>query len=221
VCFSATADIVGGVVIGAIGIDALRNVAGRREYSLLAALPFVLAAHQLNETFVWWGLQGHVPTGVGRVATWAYLVVAFVVLPVYIPVAIAVVERNRRRRSVMLAFAMLGAAVAGILLAAMVRGPVTATLGSHYISYTTDLRAGGLVVSLYVIATCGSLVFSGSRQIARFGLVNLFVAAALAWLATDGFASLWCAWAAVSSAAFALHLRHPKLDLIPLSINTA
>jgi len=207
VCFSAGADLVGGVVIGAVGVDVLRHVRGRRRYMALAALPLLLAVHQLDEAFVWWGLQGHVPASLGRVAEWVYLTFAFVVLPVYVPVAILALERERRRRRMMAPFVVLGAVVAGILLAAMVRGPVTATLGSHYIGYSTDLHAGGFVVMLYVTATCGALMLSGVRDIARYGVVNLVAVALLARLTIDGFASLWCAWAAISSAAFAIHLR--------------
>lgn len=206
-CFSATADVVGGVAIGAIGIDVLRHVCGRPRYALLATLPLLLAVHQLDEAFVWWGLQGHVPRSIGHVATWGYLVIAFVVLPVLVPLAILALEPPGPRRRLMVPFVALGAVVAGLLLAAMVRGPVVATLAPHYIAYSTDLRADVLVVVLYVTATCGSLIFSGVRDIARFGVVNLLAAALLAQLTIDGFASLWCAWAAVSSAAFAIHLR--------------
>jgi hypothetical protein len=207
-CFSAGADVAGGIVIGAIGVDVLRHVDGRRRYAVLAALPLLLASHQLIEAFVWWGLQGHVPAGLGHLATWIYLVIAFVVLPVYIPVAIFMLEPEGPWRRVMVPFVVLGMVIAGVLLAAMVRGPVTAGLGSHFIAYSTDLHAGGLVVVLYVVATCGSLMFSGVRDIARFGVLNFGMAALLAWLTFDGFASLWCAWAAISSAAFAIHLRY-------------
>lgn len=207
-CFSAGADVVGGVVIGAIGVDVLRHVDGRRRYALLAALPLLLALHQLDEAFVWWGLQGHVRTSVGHVATWVYLAFAFVVLPVLVPMAILVLEPEGGRRWTMVPFVVLGAGVAGVLLAAMVRGPVTATLGTHYVGYSTDLHAGGLVVMLYVTATCGSLILSGVRDVSRFGVINLIAVAVLARLTIDGFASLWCAWAAISSAAFAIHLRY-------------
>jgi hypothetical protein len=219
VCFSAAADVVGGVVIGAIGVDVLRHVDGRRRYSLLAALPLLLAVHQLDEAFVWWGLQGHVPSTLGHVATWIYLVFAFVVLPVLVPVAIVVLEPEGRRRLLMMPFVVLGAVVAGVLLAAMVRGPVTATLAPHYVGYSTDLHAGRLVVMLYVTATCGALILSGVRDIARFGVINLIAVVVLARLTIDGFASLWCAWAAISSAAFAIHLRYPSPRLARRSVS--
>jgi len=221
-CFSPEADLVGGVVLGVIGFDAVRHVRRRGDHVAIAALPLLLALHQLDETFVWWGLQGHVAATVGRVATWSYLLFAFVVLPVYVPASIRAIEPPGRRRSVMAGFVGLGAAVSAVLLTAMVTGPVTATLGDHHLAYGTGLRAGGIVVAAYVLVTCGAVVLSGYRRLAVFGVVNLVAVGVLARLQVDGFASLWCAWAAVTAAFIALHLRrgdltHPR----PLKIGTA
>ncbi|HZE50215.1 MAG TPA: DUF6629 family protein [Jatrophihabitantaceae bacterium] len=207
-CFSAQADVVGGVVVGALGFDAVRHVRQQHDHLAFAALPVLLAAHQLDEAFVWWGLQGHVSAGVGRVAMWIYLLFAFVVLPTYVPLAIRALEPPGRRRAVMTGFVALGGVVSVLLLAAMVRGPVTAELGDHHISYGIHLHAGLLVVSAYVAATCCSAIFSGYRHIAIFGAVNLIAVAALAKLTIDGFASLWCGMAALTSIAIALHLRY-------------
>lgn len=205
-CFSPQADLVGGIAIGAIGIDTVRHARHAREVPL-AALPLLLAAHQLVETFVWWGLQGKVPAEAGRVALWAYLIFAFGVLPVFVPAAVMAIEPMGRRRWMMAPFLVLGAAVSVTLLVAMIRGPVTASLGNHHIEYGISLSAGALVVGLYIVATCGSLVFSGYPHVTLFGAVNLVAAIVLARLATNGFASIWCAWAAVASGAIALHLR--------------
>jgi heme/copper-type cytochrome/quinol oxidase subunit 2 len=76
----------------------LRHIDGRRRYTVLAALPLLLASHQFIEAFVWWGLQGHVPAALGHLATWICLVIAFVVLPVYVPVAIFLLETKGLRR---------------------------------------------------------------------------------------------------------------------------
>ena len=206
-CFSAQADLIGGVVLAGIGIDAVRHVRRRRDHVALAALPFLLAAHQLDEAFVWWGLQGHVAAGVGRAAMWVYLLFAFVVLPVYVPLAVRALEPPGRRRAAMTVLAGFGAAVSIVLLLAMIRGPVTARLGDFHLSYGIHLHGGLLIVAAYVAATCGATVFSGYRRVAIFGVVNLVAVAVLAKLAIDGFASLWCAWAALTAGAIALHLR--------------
>jgi hypothetical protein len=205
VCFSADADLVSGLVVGAIGVDALRHV--RRPAQLpLALLPVVLGGHQLVEALVWWGLEGHVAYAVWHPALLVYLTVAFGVLPVLVPVAVGALEVVANRLRVGL-FAATGTVVAVVLMYAVVRGPVQARIQDHHIAYNVDLWRGGLIVALYVFATCGSLVLSKVRYVRRFGVVNLVAVCLLVWLNQSGFISLWCAWAAVTSAAIAVHLR--------------
>ena len=54
----------------------------------------------------------------------------------------------------------------------------------------------------------------GYRNVAIFGMVNLIAVIIIARLTISGFASVWCGWAAISSAAITLHCRstkpHPK-----------
>ena len=210
VCFSPQADLVGGILITGIGIDAHRHIRGRSDHLLLATLPVLLGVHQLVEDFVWWGLQGHVPHEVGRIALWAYLVIAFVVLPIFIPLAVMALEPTRERKRRMVPFIALGAVVSLYLLVAMIRGPVSATLHPWHIAYHIALSYGGVVVGAYVVAICGALLFSGYRHVVIFGLGNLIVVAVLARLTIDGFASLWCGYAAISSGFIAAHMRYAK-----------
>ncbi len=91
-CFSPEGDLVGGIVVAAIGIDAVRHLHRRNDHIALAAFPLLLGLHQIDEAFVWWGLQGVVPHEVGRVAMWTYLVIAFVVLPLFVPLVILLLE---------------------------------------------------------------------------------------------------------------------------------
>ena len=206
-CFSPQADLIGGVVLGVIGVDVARNVHHRRDHLAFAALPLLFAAHQLTETLVWWGLQGHVASRVGVVATWSYLLFAFVLLPTYVPLAVRALEPRGGRRNLMTAFVGLGGVVSILLFAAMVHGPVSASLGDDHVRYSISLHAGLLITTAYVAATCAPAIFSGYRHIAIFGVVNLIAVAVIARLAIDGFASVWCGWAALTSIAIAAHIR--------------
>jgi hypothetical protein len=212
VCFSPQADVAGGLVICAIGIHAVRHVRQRREFLALAWIPLLLGAHQLIEALVWLWLQGHVPRGIGHVALWAYLLIAFVVLPVFIPLAVIAIEPTRLRKAVMVPFALTGTVIAVILLAAMVRGPVGVKLASYHLSYSIRVPDGFLIIALYVVAVCGPLLMSGYRNVVIFGAANLVAVIVIARLTISGFASVWCGWAAVSSVAIALHCRYAEPD---------
>jgi hypothetical protein len=209
-CFSPEADIGGGLLICAIGVDAVRHIGQRREFIALAWIPVLLGAHQFIEALVWLWLQGHVPRGIGHVALWAYLLIAFVVLPVFIPLAVIALEPTRRRKQLMVPFVLIGTVVAGILLAALVRGPVSVKLAPYHLAYSIRLSDGFLIVALYVVAVCGPLLVSGYRNVALFGIANLIAVIIIARLTVSGFASVWCGWAAITSAAITLHCRVAK-----------
>ena len=214
-CFSPEADLVGGLVVGAIGIDAIRHVDHRPGHVALASLPLLLGAHQVVEAFVWWGLQGHVSHGVGRAALWIYLLIALVVLPLYVPLAVFVLERTGRRRWEMAPFVAMGGVVAVTLFVAMVRGPVRATLAPYRLDYCVGTGIGFPITVVYVVAVCGALILSGHRLLVAFGVANVAVLPIIVWLADDGFASLWCAYAALAAGVIALYMRFGRRDRSP------
>jgi hypothetical protein len=210
VCFSPEGDLAVGLVVTGIGVDACRHLRGRTNYLLLAATPVVLGAHQIDESLVWWGLQDHVPHLAGRIAMWIYLVIAFVVVPILVPLAILRLEPTRRRRWLITPFFLLGVGVATILLVTMLHDHVTVKLGHYHLAYSIGLKHGLLIIGLYIVATCGSLLCSGYRDIVIFGLANVVAVIILARLTADGFASLWCFYAALASAGISLHMRLAK-----------
>jgi hypothetical protein len=213
VCFSAEADLVAAAVVGAIGIDAMHHVR-RRSQLPLASLPLVFAVHQFIEVFVWWGLNDS-HTGVRstipvHTAAFVYLTIAFGLLPVLVPFAVAALEPSSTRARLTF-FVIAGAAVSGSLMTFVARGPVTASIENHHIAYDAGIGQGGLVVVGYVVATCGALLGSRYSYIRRFGIVNAVVVPVLYAVDRGALVSLWCLWAALTSAAIADHLRYSSV----------
>ncbi|MET0883263.1 MAG: DUF6629 family protein, partial [Acidimicrobiales bacterium] len=126
--------------------------------------------------------------------------------PVLVPVAVGALEPVTRRRQVAI-FTAVGAVVSTVLTYAIVRGPVDAAIEGHHIRYEVDLWHGGLIVGLYLLATCGSLLWSSQRHVRWFGVASLVAAGVLLWFDKSAFVSLWCAWAAITSVAICVHLR--------------
>jgi hypothetical protein len=69
---------------------------------------------------------------------------------------------HRRRTGVFLA---LGTLVAVTLMYGVLRGPVVATMTSHYIAYDVGPWHGGTLAVLYVLVTCGSLLLSDHSHV--------------------------------------------------------
>ncbi len=205
-CYSPEADLVAGLVVGAAGIDALRHVDNRRDLAL-AAVPLVLAAHQLIEAVGWWGLQDRVPEAAGTMAIVAYLVIAMGVVPALVPYAVMRTERSPTRRRAMVPFVALGAAVGIVLLVALSTGPYGASIGGRYIAYETTIPSGAVIGLAYFAAVCTPPLISTHRRLVVFGMANVPVVLGLAFLLSAGFISLWCVWAAVSSVIVARHIR--------------
>jgi hypothetical protein len=151
----------------------------------LAALPLLFAVHQLDEALIWWALQGRVSWDVGRAATWVYVLIAYVLLPLLVPIIVLSIERQRRRRFLLFPLVVTGAVVSVAFFLGAVRGPMGVTAGHLHLSYQVGGDSGILID----------------------GVVNLIAVMILGRLAADGYASLWCAWAAITSAGIAAHIR--------------
>ena len=205
-CFSAEADVVAGLVVTAIGVDALRQVRRPAERAL-GTLPVLLGAHLLVEAAVWQGLTGDISASAGRDAMWLYLAIALVVLPVLVPLAVRAVEPDDRRRRTIGYLAILGAALAGVYVVVMLRASVDVRIDGNHLAYDLNLDHGGLLAGIYAVVACAPPMLSSERRIAAFGLANLAAVVVLAWVQNTALTSLWCAWAAVTSIAIAAHLR--------------
>jgi len=205
-CFSAEADLLSGVGLSGVGVDALRHLPHRR-YLPLALLPLLFGMHQLIEALAWWGLEGRVSPEVGRAAVWAYLAIAFLVLPPLVPTAMLSAEGDPRRRRRLMPLVVLGLAVAAALVPGLIGDRAGAEVACRYIAYDAGVPYAGFLLPFYVAATCGPMLLSANRSFVVFGVANLAAVGLLSWLLAGGVISLWCAWAAVASVIIARHLR--------------
>lgn len=205
-CFSAEADVVAGLVVTAIGVDALRQVRQPAERPL-GLLPVLLGAHLLVEAAVWQGLTGDISASTGRDAMWLYLAVALVVVPVLVPLAVRAVEPDAGRRRTIGYLAIAGAALAGVYAFVMLHAPVDVRIDGNHLAYDLNIDYGGLLAGIYAVVGCAPPMLSSERRIAAFGLANLAAVVVLVWIQSTALTSLWCAWAAVTSVAIAAHLR--------------
>ncbi len=206
-CFAPGADAVVGGIVVVIGADALRHVREPKQV-LLASLPVLFGLHQLDEAFVWWGLQGRVAGSIERLSIWAYLLFALAALPALVPLAVFAVERSPLRRRIIAVLAALGIGVGAALAVSLFQGSVNAAIDGHHIAYDVSaLNQGRELTALYVVAACGALIACSYRDLAALGVLNLVAVPVLMWMTVSGFVSLWCFWAAMVSVVIAFHVR--------------
>lgn len=208
-CFSPEADFTAAAVVGVVGIETLRRVRTRREL-VVGALPLLFAVHQFSEGFVWLGLRGDVSSGLGDAAKDMYVIYAYAMLPMIVPVGLYLIEPSRRHRRWVLPFIALGLAVGGYLLWQVTQYPVHAQEQASCIAYSTHTPLGTQAAVAYVIATCAPALLSSRRYLQWFGAANIVgVAIALSIREAD-FTSVWCVYAALVSILILEHFRRQR-----------
>ncbi|MDO8733208.1 MAG: hypothetical protein Q7L55_11685 [Actinomycetota bacterium] len=208
-----TAEFVGQAFLPTLIVPTVKHCKSPRLLGL-ALLPAIFAMHSFTSAFVWHGLLGGVPPIVLNAATGFYLFVAFVLLPMYAPTAVLLVEPRGWRRIVFVLLIATGAYAGLSFLLALIEGRGSAVACDFYISFNIDSTATSVAV-LYILAACGALLLSGQRILEYWGIVNALAVGALAFWASRGLSSLWCFLAACSSVFIAWYLRH--LDAAHLS----
>ena len=215
-CFSAEADFAAAAVVGTIGVVTLRQVRTRREL-IVGSLPLLFAVHQLVEGFVWLGFSGQVSAEVGEAAMYVYVIYAFAILPMLVPIGFLLLEPLAGHRRLLRPFVVLGIVVGLFYLWHVVTDPVVAIEHPHGIEYKSGALGGYFAAIAYVVATCGPALLSSRRYLQWFGVVNLIAAGAAFSVHQVEFASIWCLYAALASLLILEYFRRERdrgLDLV-------
>jgi hypothetical protein len=208
-CFSPQADFAAAAVVGVIGVATLRRVRTRREL-IVGALPILFAAHQFVEGFVWLGLQGKVSSGLADTARDTYVIFAYVVLPIIVPVGLLLLEPVGSHRARVYPFVALGTGVGLYLLWDVTQYPVRATALPACVSYETHTPHELVIATAYVVATCGPALLSSRTYLRWFGVANLLGVAIAVTVHHVDFASIWCLYAALASLLVLEHFRRER-----------
>ena len=205
-CFSATASFSAGAFLLGLGTLTLRSaLAVRRRGQLpFAAIPLLFAIQQVTEGAIWLTFRVDAPL-LNSVLTHVYAFFSHVLWPVYVPVAVLLMEPAGERRRALLAFVATGAAVGAYLLYILFAFPVVSRPIGRHIEYVSPYFFAAATMTLYLLSTTLSSLLSSHRMVRVFGVLALLsFGAAYAFYAT-WFISVWCFFAALLSAVIYLH----------------
>lgn len=194
-CFSAAASFTASGVLAGTGLLTL-TATNNRKLRWLASVPLVFSLQQALEGVQWLTPK---PSWESTLLGYAFLFFAFLWWPVFTPLMVSLVERDKFRKRILRWLLVGGVVISGYLLAVLVLNPLQVTLYQQCILYEVFVPWQNLVAPLYVAVVCGSSLVSSRAWIRVLGL-TIFLGAAVSyffWYTT--FTSVWCFFAAALS----------------------
>ena len=199
-CFSATASFGASTVlltIGTLSIIKSENIPQR----FLATIPLIFSVQQFAEGLVWISLTNRNYYYLHDVFMYVFLVFAEVVWPIFFPLSIVLLEKDPKRRKVLLGCLVIGTLTGVYLFFCLIFYKADAFIVNYHIRYDqnfpmADIKWGGL---MYFIATILSTYVSSVKSMKIFGSVML-----LSYIVTRVFygyyfISVWCFFGAILS----------------------
>jgi hypothetical protein len=202
-CFSATASFSAGAVL--VGLGTLTLKSARRPHELpFAAIPLLFAIQQLSEGVIWLTFRYEAPQ-LNAVMTHVYSFFSHVLWPVYVPLAVLLIEPPGWRRRALLVFVAAGVAVGAYLLYILVAFPIVSRPVGQHIEYVSPHFFAAAGITLYLMAIALSQLLCTYRTVNVFGGLALLSFAAAYYFYATWFISVWCFFAALLSSVVYLH----------------
>jgi len=212
-CFSANASFIAAGVLATIGVATLRHVREPRTL-LFAAVPLLFSVHQFSEGLVWLALDGQLGPVALDHAVFLFTFYALGVLPLLMPMAVALMERPGPRRRAIVGLTVVGAAVFLWDTAGVILFPTEAAIQHYSIAYHNPMTGNLLVSGCYILATCGALLLSSHRVVRVYGVLNVIGLTIVHLVKGYAFASVWCFYAAILSAILYRQFQTESIDIL-------
>lgn len=199
-CFSPTASFGSAAVLLIIGGVCIKN-SETGPQKLLSSIPLMLSLQQTFEGIVWISFLNPEYSEWGKSATYGFLIFAQIVWPFFIPFSIMLLEKEQKRRKILLFLTIIGSVQALILGYGMLMYSVSSEILHSHIRYNLDFPPanrwfGG---ALYIIATGVSPFISSIRRLRFVGVIILCSYLFTRILYGQNVISVWCYFAALIS----------------------
>jgi hypothetical protein len=194
VCFSPTA----AATTATIGLATLRQVNEPREVPL-AGMPLLFASQQAVEGFLWLHLSGQNDRTEVATLSLIFLIFAKVLWPAYTPIAVLLIEADRRRKRALFAITLIGCTISIYVLTWLFAIPSAAAICGHSIDYGGSKNPFSWQSFPYLLCTCVPLLLSSQKTIQVFGATVLVGFWVSAYTFSAAFISVWCFYAAAGS----------------------
>ena len=205
-CYSAPASLAASGVLAVSGIATLRINKKKSEVPL-SLFPLIFAVHQLTEGLLWLNHTGVVPDTYKPGLVYAFVLIAFVFWPIYVPFSAYMTETGRMRRKIIIFCQLVGIYIGITFLVSIIRNTPDATFLEHSISY--GVHGPPKSLAPYMIAVTIPFLIATDKKLLLFGIALLIACGTAVYTACSGtFPSVWCFYAAILSLIIYLRLRY-------------
>lgn len=208
-CFSAPVSFIASGILASTGVATLTKIKSKREIPA-ASVPLLFAIQQISEGVMWLIPKA---SGLAMAMSYVFLTFAYLIWPIYTPLSIFLIEKDKNRKKIILIFLIIGAALSIYLLVFLILNPILTKITNNHIQYITEVPYTNIGVIIYIITVCGSCFLSSHRVARLFGIAVLVSAFLAAQIYKQTFTSVWCFFAAALSIMIYLYFMSRKSSL--------
>ncbi|MDP1575111.1 MAG: hypothetical protein Q8L78_09315 [Coxiellaceae bacterium] len=209
-CFSATASFSAAGFLTCAGLYAL-SAAKTKSYYLLAFIPLLFALQQASEGIIWLTHTHPEHAYCLNVSSRVFLIFAFLVWPIWIPIALFFPEKQKKRQCFIGALIVLGIALSAFGGYQFSAYQDSMTIISNHVQYATGFSgkiSPNIYLLTYACATILPFFISSLRWSKLSGIVLLGSLIFTDIIMTNVFISVWCFFAAVLSGFMVLMVKN-------------
>jgi len=199
-CFSATASFGASVVLAGIGVASMKQIQTKSQI-VFACIPIFFAIQQFNEGLVWVSFASPFNPSLNLYAKYGFLIFAQLVWPLWIPIAMVMVENKGERRKIQRVFVAIGITEALYQFYCMLNYPAHAEIMGHHIYYHIDHPDTFQYIEpvFYIAAIIVSPFFTSIRKMWMVGMAILISCVITLIFFQHYTVSVWCFFASIIS----------------------
>jgi hypothetical protein len=199
-CFSAGASFGASAVLSVIGVATIKKTQSFSQIPF-ASIPLIFAIQQFSEGFVWLSLLNPDFATIEKLSTYMFLVFAQIVWPIWVPLAITLMEKDAKRKKLLKLFIGIGLVVSSYFAHRLITCGAHANIHGLHVAYKQVFPDSLARVAdvLYGLATIAAIFLSKVKRMWTFGLAASIAYIVTAIFYTNYILSVWCFFSAIMS----------------------
>ncbi|MFO0321736.1 MAG: DUF6629 family protein [Bacteroidota bacterium] len=199
-CFSANISLGAGVVLTVIGIASIKNTHHSSQF-LFSSIPFIFGIQQIAEGVLWLTLPNPDNLMTQKIFTYIFLFFAQILWPLWVPIAILLLEKKETRTNIQKILVGAGIMVGLYLAYCLLTFHVEAKIVGHHMTYLQQYPPSlkKYCILLYALATIAPPFFSHIKRMWMLGTTILISYIITAIFYEHYILSVWCFFSSLIS----------------------